>query len=104
MGDQTPDDMPKYSVGFARGLRVCADMLETLDVDECSIVGVTDVRDGRPQDNAVRRTLGQVLMRGDPEELEGFCAALTDIVAFAAEGGDWHRSFAELAETRAKTA
>jgi hypothetical protein len=28
----------------------------------------------------VRRTLGKVLMRGDPDELNGFFAALTDIV------------------------
>jgi hypothetical protein len=96
--------MAKYSDGFARGLRACANMLETLDVDECSIFGVDDVRDGRPQDNAVRRTLGQVLMRGDPEELEGFCAALTDIVATADEHGDWYRGFSELAVTRTMTA
>jgi hypothetical protein len=92
-----------YSKGFARGLRVCADMLETLDVDECAIFAVDNVRGGRPQDNAVRRTLGQVLMRGDPKELEGFCAALTDIVATADEHGDWYRGFREMAVTRAKT-
>jgi hypothetical protein len=93
-----------YSEAFARGLRACAEMLETLDIDECAIAGVTDVRGGRPQDNAVRRTLARVLMRGDPEELEGFCAALTDIVATADEHGDWSRMFSDLAETRAKTA
>jgi hypothetical protein len=97
----------KYSAGFARGLRTCADMLEAMDVDECSIVGVNgvdDVRDGRPQDNAVRRTLGRVLMRGDPEELEGFCAALTDIVATADEHGDWYRGFSYFVDTQQNTA
>ena len=76
-------------------------MLEGLDVDHCSLTGVSeDIRDGRAQNNAVRVKLEQVLKRGDPEELNSFCAALTDIVASADEHGDWYRGFAELADKR----
>jgi hypothetical protein len=52
------------------------------------------------QDNAVRRVLGQVLERGDPNEIVGFTAALTDIVASADELGDYYRMLSELAERR----
>jgi hypothetical protein len=48
--------------------------------------------------------LAKVMMRGDLDELEGFCAALTDIDATADEHGDWLRDFSELAETLANTA
>jgi hypothetical protein len=96
--------MDRTNVGFIRGLLGCADMLETLDMDECTIASVEDNRDGRPQNNAVRQTLGQVLMRGDPDELNGFCAALTDIIASADESGDYYRMLKELAEQQqAKT-
>ena len=42
----------------------------------------------------------QVLMRGDPEELNGFCRALTDIVASSDEGGDSCRMIGDMAESR----
>jgi hypothetical protein len=40
------------------------------------------------------------LMRGDSEEINGFCSALTDIVVSSDECGDWSRMFGELAEKR----
>src|SRR5947209_4978727 len=95
--------MARYSEGFARGLQTCANMLEALDMDECALVAVTeDIREGRPQDNAVRRTLEEVLKRGNAEELDGFCAALTDVVASAdgENSGYWQRGLTELAEKR----
>jgi hypothetical protein len=90
--------------GFARGLRVCAKMLDTLDVDECTVEAEADsegdCRDGRPQDNAVRRVLGEVLARGDAAELDGFCAGLTEACAWADEAGDMSRCFTKLAKQR----
>jgi hypothetical protein len=85
-----------YEDGFARGLRVCSDMLEYTDPDECQISG--NCRGGRPQDNVVRHALGEVLMRGDAAELNGFCAALSEIVAFADESGDYYRGLAKQAD------
>jgi hypothetical protein len=92
--------MANQREGFARGLRTCVDMLESMEMDECTIAGVTVlwVREDRPQDNAVRRTLDQVLLRGDPDELEGFCAALTDLAVTADECGDFPRMFSEMAD------
>lgn len=86
--------------GFVRGLRTCVAMLENMDLDECSIAGVSVLltRRGRQQDNAVQRTLDQVLKRGDADELDGFCAALTDMVATADEAGDFCRMFSQLAD------
>jgi hypothetical protein len=90
--------MASQREGFARGLRTCVEMLESMEMDECTIAGVAVlwVREGRPQDNAVRRALDQVLQRGDPDELEGFCAALTDLAATADECGDFSRMFSEM--------
>ena len=92
--------------GFVRGLRTCVAMLEHMDVDECTIAGVSVpfTRRGRPQDNAVRRNIEAILRRGDRDELEGFCAALTDIVASADENGDFYRMFGALAEKQLRTA
>ena len=91
--------MAKQREGFARGLRVCVDMLDSMDMDECTLAGVTVlwVRQGRPQDNAVLRTLKEVMGRGDADELEGFCAALTDLAVTADESGDFSRMFTEMA-------
>jgi hypothetical protein len=89
MADQQQD-------GFARGLQVCAEMLDTLDIDECVVEA--DCRDGRPQDNAVARLLGEVLTRGDAAELEGVCAALTECCAWADQSGDMSRLFTKLAQ------
>jgi hypothetical protein len=55
-------------------------------------------------DNAVRRTLDQVLSRGDPDELEGFCAALTDLAVTADESGDFSRMFSEVADKQLRNA
>jgi hypothetical protein len=52
----------------------------------------------------VRRALDQVLMRGDADELDGFCAALTDLAAHADKSGDYYRMFGELVQKQAKTA
>jgi hypothetical protein len=92
--------------GYVCGLRTCVEMLENMDMDECSIAGVSVpfTRRGRPQDNAVRRVLGEVLERGDPHELEGFCAALSDIVASADDSGDFYRMFRKLADEQLRTA
>ena len=93
----------KQRAGFVRGLlRTCAEMLESMDLDECSIVGISVpfTRRGRPQDNAVLRVLGEVMKRGDSAELEGFCAALSDLAATADEHGDFCRMFDELADTQ----
>jgi hypothetical protein len=99
--------MANQQDGFARGLRVCAKMLDTLDVDECTVEEVVDeedggARDGRPQDNAVWRVLRQVLERGNAAELEGFCAALTETCAWADDAGDMSRFFAKLAQQRGR--
>jgi ribosomal protein S4E len=56
------------------------------------------------QDNEVRRVLGHVLVRGDPDEIEGFTAALTDIVASADELGDYYRMLSELADRQSNAA
>jgi hypothetical protein len=92
--------------GYVRGLRVCVEMLENMDIDECSIAGVSVpfTRRGRPQDNAVHRNIDEILQRGDPHELEGFCAALTDIVASADENGDFYRMFTKLADEQLRAA
>ncbi len=87
-----------YQDGFARGLRVCSDMLRYMDPDSSAITG--RYRGGKPQDNAVRCTLGDVLMRGDAAELNGFCAALSEIVAFADESGDYYRGLSKRADRR----
>lgn len=84
--------------GFARGIRACSDMLREMDPDECQIAN--NCRYGRPQDNAVRRTLGQILMRGDAAELDGFCAVLSEIVAIADESNHHWAEFAKLADRR----
>lgn len=52
----------------------------------------------------MRRTLDQVLQRGDPDELEGFCAALTDLAATADQCGDFSRMFSKMAEKQFGTA
>jgi hypothetical protein len=57
-------------------------------------------RGAKPQYNAVRQALGHVLMRGDAAELEGFTAALTEIVAFGDESGDYFRDLGTLADRR----
>jgi hypothetical protein len=90
------------ALSFVRGLRVCVEMLGGMEVDECAIAGVSVpfTRRGRPQDNAVRRTLDEVLKRADPNELDGFCAALSDIVASADEHGDYYRMFITLVDTQ----
>jgi hypothetical protein len=104
--DQIPESRAQNQQdGLARGLLVCADMCDTLDVDECTVeesVGDEDdgARDGRPQDNAVLRVLGQVLKRGDAAELEGFCAALTEACAWADQSGDMSRFFMKAAKRR----
>jgi hypothetical protein len=84
---------------FVRGLRTCVEMLGGMDLDECAIAGVSVpfTRRGRAQDNAVLRFLSEVMKRGDPAELEGFCAALSDMVATADEHGDFYRMFGEMA-------
>jgi hypothetical protein len=90
----------QHEAGFVRGIRACVEMLETMsDVDECVIA--SDTRKGRRQDNAVRRALGRVLMRADAGELDGFCAALTEIAARADEGDfGFRRNLAEYADRR----
>jgi hypothetical protein len=90
-------------MSFLRGIRACVAMLDTMDLDECSIAGINVplTRRGRPQDNAVLRTLKEILRRAEPEELEGFCAALTDMAATADEQGDFGRMFTVLIERRA---
>jgi hypothetical protein len=98
--------MASQREGYARGLRTRVEMLDNMDMDECTIAGVTAafVRKGRPQDNAVRRTLDQVLLRGDPDELEEFCAALTDLAVIADESGDFSRMFSEMVDKQLRTA
>jgi hypothetical protein len=86
--------MYNHQDGFARGLQICADMLEHLDVDESMVLPV-----GRrgPQKNAVLRIISQLAGDNKPGEIEGFCAALTEICAFADEQGDYFRQFSALA-------
>src|SRR5580692_9211644 len=85
-----------YEAGFARGLRACVEMLETMSDDTCVIVNhAREV----PQENMVRRVLAKVLMRGDAAELDGFCAGLTELAACADQEGDFSRGFAEIAES-----
>jgi hypothetical protein len=67
------------------GMRAAAAMFNEMDVNptECDLRSYG--RLGPAQDNAVYRALGQVLMRGNPKEIEGFCAALTGILTRALE-------------------
>jgi hypothetical protein len=67
---------------YIRGMRVAARMFAGMDQIECELRSY-----GRygAQDNAVRRTLDRVLMRGNENELEGFCASITGVLARAFE-------------------
>ena len=84
--------------GFVSGIRVCVDMLLDIDMDESTLV--TSNWRGHPQDNAVRRVLAKVLMRGDAQELNGFCAALTEVCASADDNGDYSRMLASYVNRR----
>jgi hypothetical protein len=57
-------------------------------------------RHGAPQNNIVRRTLDEILRRGDDSELEGFCAVLTEVCAIADNAGDHERIFRKYADRR----
>jgi hypothetical protein len=98
--------MANQQDGFARGVRVCAKMLDSLidiDMDEFVIDG-SRYRDGRPKDNAARRVLGQtlkLLKRGDAAEFDGFCAELTEACARADQRGDCSREFTKFVKQRA---
>lgn len=74
-------------------------MLEsTCDSDEFFVQGTH--RRGARQNNIARRTLGEILRRGDDSELEGFCAVLTEVCAIADQSGDYTRIFSKYADRR----
>ena len=91
--------MDSAQAGFIRGLRVCVEMLKTMgDLDDHAIE--SHCRSLQPQDNAVFRALRQVLNRGDTRELEGFCAALTEMAILADAHGDCQREFENYSNRR----
>lgn len=83
---------------FIRGIRTCSKMLEDMDQNASALQSFTRIR--RKQVNAVRHTLGQILMRGDDRELDGFCAALTDLAAWSFDYGEYSGFLAEYADRR----
>jgi hypothetical protein len=101
MADITPIRPPAPEASFTRGIRSCVAMLEsTCDNDEFFVQGHN--RYGAPQNNIVRRTLDEILERGDDNELEGFCAVLTEVCAIADQSGDYTRIFSKYADRREK--
>lgn len=101
MADVTPIRPPAPKMAFIRGIRRCVEMLEDMcDADEFHVQGT--YRRGAPQNNLVRRMLEKILERGDDNELEGFCAVLTEICAIADNNGDYDRIFSAYADRREK--
>lgn len=85
-----PATTGRATMGFNRGIRACVWMLKSMSDDETDheLSGWFRHRGlssrSLPQDNAVLRVLRQILDRGDADELEGFCACLTNL-AFTAD-------------------
>src|ERR1700675_1966756 len=99
MAEVIPIRPPAPEASFIRGIRTCVSMLEDVyDDDEFFVQG--HYRYGAPQNNLVRRALGEILERGDGNELEGFCAVLMEILAIADNAGDYERIFAKYADRR----
>jgi hypothetical protein len=95
----TPIRPPAREASFIRGIRSCVAMLEkTSDSDEFFVQGTH--RHGARQNNIVRRTLDEILRRGEDNELEGFCAVLTEICAIVDNSGDYERIFGKYANRR----
>lgn len=95
----TPIRPPDQAAAFIRGIRSCVDMLEsTSDADEFWVQSTH--RGGAPQNNVVRRALDEIRARGDSNELEGFCAVLTEICAISDNSGDYTRIFTKYADRR----
>jgi len=95
----TPIRPPAREASFIGGIRGCVAMLEsTCDSDEFFVQGTH--RRGVRQNNIVRRTLDEILRRGDDSELEGFCAVLTEICALSDNSGDFTRIFSKYADRR----
>jgi hypothetical protein len=90
--------------GFLRGIQAAVAMMEGMcggaEMDCHTIRAIA--RPGQTFENSVRHALAGVLMRGSAAELEGFCAALTELVADANATGDWERYFAAYARQRAR--
>jgi hypothetical protein len=98
MADVTPMRPPATEQSFIRGIRACISMLEqTRNADEFFVQAIG--RHG-PQNNVVRRAIGEVLERGDDRELEGFCAVLIEICAISDNSGDYTRIFKGYANRR----
>lgn len=95
----TPIRPPPHEASFLRGIRSCVAMLENMsDSDEFFVQGTH--RRGARQNNIVRRTLDEILRRGENNELEGFCAVLTEICAIVDNSGDYGRIFGKYANRR----
>jgi hypothetical protein len=77
----------QQKAAFARGVRECADMLISM-VDKAEYSLGASSRANRSQNNVVRVRVGRILMKGNSNELNGFCAALSHLAAFADEFGD----------------
>jgi hypothetical protein len=95
----TPIRPAAHEASFVRGIRTCAEMLDSTCESDDFFVQATDRR-GAPQNNVVRGTLAEILARGEDGELEGFCAVLTEICAIADASGDYTRIFSEYADRR----
>ena len=78
--------------GLLRGLRACIEMLEGLDTDECTLAR----ENCRPERNAVHMALRRIIVDADAGELEGFCAGVTEILAWADENHDHLRFLRSL--------
>jgi hypothetical protein len=74
-------------------------MLETTrDADHYFVQST--FRRGVAQNNVVRRTLGEIVARGDDRELEGFCAVLTENCAITNDSGRYSEIFGKYAKRR----
>jgi hypothetical protein len=82
---------------FLRGVQVAVDMLEDMDIDESTLIWLEDIRAAPPRNN-VLPVLKDVLRRGNADELEGFCAALSSICSEADEHGDQFRLLSRYIE------
>jgi hypothetical protein len=95
--------MDSAQASFIRGIRVVVRLLETINLDECTLVSSNSrwvECNGAAQRNSVLEALTEVMARGDEHELEGFCAALTEALATGDENGDSYRMLGSYADRR----
>jgi hypothetical protein len=75
---------------FLRGVQIVVDMLEDMDMDGSTLIWSESIRPAPPRNNVLPVLTG-ILRRGNADELEGFCAALSSICSEADDNGDQFR-------------